>query len=677
MIALLRYEVWRAFWAGLILTLLVSIPLLTHDSGDVQALLFDKGASRDLARLAIALPFGLALVQFGLERWRGLLPLLIHRGTPARKIHAAKSIVGLGLSALFLLGVLAIEVRLAVRSGQPSVLIGEALWVLPQLLCLAFASWSTGELSSRGSKRSGLAIGARLGLGYLGLHGLHAWGRDLGRLLPVPVGLWAYCLILGTAGLGLWLYSHRTFARPEAVAPASEPRIALTAAALLLCLWPNIDSLRVQIGELMRLRLEAVEPSLQVDGQGRVYELFSEERDFRLQPLDGGPAVAVERSKLRLYKPPPVLGSMQVLKDDLAHSETRKGSHASRKAQFQAGVQRRVLTYVAKLEDPDWPAFGDAFAGARRDVAISATVSHLLPDGRLAVTYEAAADKRHRRGESDRLSVEFYPQRGDGRPLSREVRLLEQDLLLDLGDGTFWRLDCAAPGKAMEPFPGPPGGLLGVEALFSSSSWVELALLKRRADGVRTEIGTYRYDGSGWVSVSPGEDLLTAETLLRDVPAPLHLSKLPDLLGRHTSQLIDGSGQAIREFDTSRQGRRAESRRRTLLAARLCDLPVNAFAASDPALGDLLAGRGLPGWVRPTHAALGLLAALAAALLQRGTRGRLGAAALGLLLGPLFPLCLHLCGHERRLARRAGPRGLPATAPVFSDREVSAHQRAA
>lgn len=677
MIALLRYEVWRAFWAGLILTLLLGTPLLTHDNGEIQALLVDRNVSRDLARLAIAMPFGLALVQFGLERWRGLLPLLVHRGTPACRIHGAKSIVGLSLSALFLIGVLAIEARLAVRSGQPAVLIREALWVLPQLLCLAGLSWSTGELASRGSRRGAAATGARLGAAYLMLHGLHAWGRELGHALAVPFGLWAYCALMAAVGAGLWAHSHHSYGRPDPVRTASEPRSALAAALVLLCLWPNIDNLRSQVGALMQMRLEAVEPSLQVDGEGRVYELFHEERDFRLEPLGGGPSVAVTSRDLRQYQAPPVMGDPRLHLSRSIRAGRSKEAVGAHSSQFQAGVQRQVLFFGARLEDPDWEAFGPAFADARRDGTVSASLYSLLPDRRLELCYEASAQGRRRRGESDRLHAEFHPQRSDGRPLSGPIWWLDEELLIDQGDGTVWRLDWKSPGTNLTAFPAPPGRLLGVEELYSRSTWSRLARLESPADGVHTEAGTFRYDGSGWEKVAEGGELLTAEALLAGVPAPLHLRKQPDVLGRHRSLLIDGNGQTIQEFDTSREGRRAESRRRTLLAARLCALPATALAAHDPALGDLRLGQGLPGWVAPVHAGIGLLAALAAALLQRSGRGRWAAVPLGLLLGPLYPLALYAASHERRLALRAGPRGLPAQAPLFSDREAPALGKAA
>ena len=76
MIAVLRLELWLTFWIALALGLAFGLPVLEMNQEGVLGLLADPAVAKALARLAIALPFGLALLQFGLQRMRGTVPVL-------------------------------------------------------------------------------------------------------------------------------------------------------------------------------------------------------------------------------------------------------------------------------------------------------------------------------------------------------------------------------------------------------------------------------------------------------------------------------------------------------------------------------------------------------------------------------------------------------------------------
>jgi hypothetical protein len=669
MIAWLRFELWRTFWAGLILTLVLGAPLLTHQGGSVLGILYEREASSDLLRLSIAMPFLLAVLQFGLDRWLGLMPVLIHRGTPARKIQLAKTAVGLGWAIFFLMGVLALEMRLAVRSGQPMPDILEALWAVPQVLCLALLSWSAGEVAARSSKRGALATGLRIGAAYFALYGLHHWAHQLGASLDLPWGLWTYCALIGSAGALLWRYSNQSYGRPEPVLLPSEARLALVAALGLLCLWPNLDRTRAQLGRLMHLRLEPVLPSLQVDANGRVYGMEAQDRDFLLQPIDGGEPLVIGRRELKDFDSPPVLTDWEGLPLDLNNVRSAK-----RDAQVQprllSGSQRYPIMGPMLMENPPWESMPAAFQEVRRDRPVQVAALLCLPSFELVLQFTGETEGRRQRGESNLRHVQLPVERSDGQAFRSGVRRFDR-LLVDLADGSCWLLEPERLGAALQPIQPPQGQFLAVEQLYSKQVWAEQARLSRAADQLVTSAGRWAWSGTSWLPAEPSEDLVTLEGLRR-APLPVHLSSELDVLGWHRARLIGADGQVLKEYDTARQGRSAQARRRTLLAARLAALPATAFNSTDPGLGQLDAGRGLPPWVRPVHLSLGLLAALLAWRLQRSSAGRLSAAAYGLLLGPFYVLALHLANRERQLARLAGPRGQKAPLPLFSDRSGEA-----
>ncbi|MBI1379983.1 MAG: hypothetical protein GC161_02700 [Planctomycetaceae bacterium] len=670
MIALVRFEFWRTFWAGLVLTLVFGAPLFTEHNTTVLALLYDEKSSTNLLRLAVAMPFLIAVLQFGIDRWMGLMPVLLHRGTAARKIQAAKTIVGLGWALFFLGGVLALELRMAIDAGQPRSEILEALWVVPQVVCLALLSWSAGELAVRGSKRGALVTGLCIGGAYLAVHGLHTWAQKLGAYLPLPFGLLAYCGAIGTAGALLWLHSHRTYGRADSVRLPSEPRVALLAAAALLCLWPNVDALRVQTARWMHMRLEPVQPNLEVDVTGNIYEMETHESLGMLRPLGGGEPIYKTRQELKAFTSPPVItyvGDMPV------HLAEGKGFGLGERApghSFLAATRRLAVTRQQTLENPPWEALGAAFTDARRDRPVDVTAFLCYPSGELILRYTGHAQPRRQRGESSRVHVEVPTPRSDGRPFSLHIRQLD-DRIVDEGDGTFWRLDPERLDAPLQPVPAPPGRFLAIESMHSRQTWMEKARFSFVDVHAITDAGHWRRVDDAWQPVESSGELATMEEL-KTIPLPLRLVAEPDVLGRHRSRLVDANGQVLVEYDTSRRSGSADRRRGALVAMRLLTPPATALVDVDAGLGRLDAGQGLPVWVRVVHLALGVLAAALAWRLQRGPIGRCTGAAAGLFLGPLFVLALHLSRGELDRAHRAGPRGHVALPPLFRDRSGEA-----
>lgn len=671
MIALVRFEFWRTFWAGLILTLVLGAPLFTQHNTTVLALLYDANSSTHLLRLAVAMPFLIAVLQFGIDRWMGLMPVLLHRGTAARRIQAAKTIAGLGWALFFLGGVLALELRMAIDAGQPRSEILEALWVVPQLLCLALLSWSAGEFAVRGSKRGALVTGLCIGGAYLAVQGLHTWAQKLGTYLPLPFGLLAYCGAIGTAGALLWLHSHHTYGRAESVRLPSELRVALVAAAALLCLWPNLDQLRVQTARWMHMRLEPVHPTLQVDVVGNVYEIEVHDSVAMLRPLGGGEPIYPTRQELKALTRPPLITYVGDLPVHAAEGQDfglgdRPPGHS-----FLAATTRTVADYRQQLENPPWEALGPGFSDARRDGTVEVTAFLCAPSGELVMRFTGQTQPRRKRGESNRVHVEVPAPRSDGRSF-HGVNLIE-DLIVDTGDGTFWRLDPERLDAPLQPVPAPPGRFLAIESMHSRQTWMEKARFSFVDVHAITDAGHWRRVDGDWQPVESSGELATMEEL-KTTPLPLHLVAEPDVLGRHRSRLVDTNGQVLEEYDTSRRSGSAERRRGTLVAARLLAPPATALAEVDAGLGQLDAGQGLPAWVRIAHVALGVLAALLAWRLQHNPLGRWTGAAAGLALGPLFVLALHLARSELDRARRAGPRGQAALPPLFSDRNEEAQR---
>ena len=665
MIALLRFEFWRTFWAGLVLTLVLGAPLFTEHNTTVLALLYDEKSSTHLLRLAVAMPFLIAVLQFGIDRWMGLMPVLLHRGTAARRIQTAKTIAGLGWALFFLGGVLSLELRMAIDAGQPRSEILEALWVVPQLLCLALLSWSAGEFAVRGSKRGALVTGLCIGGAYLAVQGLHTWAQKLGAYLPLPFGLWAYCGTIGTAGALLWLQSHRTYGRADSVRLPSEPHVALLAAAALLCLWPNLDALRVQTARWMHMRLEPVQPNLEVDVAGDVYEMEVDDSVVMLRPLGGGEPIYPTRQELKALTSPPLIIYIGDLPVHAADGKDLWPGVRPRHHSFLAATKRSVLPGNGSLENPPWEALGPAFADARRDRPVDVTPILCSPSGELVLRYTGHAQPRRQRGESNRVHVEVPAPRSDGRPFT-DVNLIG-DLIVDESDGTFWRLAPERWEAPLQSVPAPVGRFVGVKFLYSKEHWRKEARFGFAETRVATDAGDWHWIDGGWQPAAVNGELATRDEL-KHTPLPLHLVAEPDVLGRHRSRLVDAHGQVLAEYDTSRQSGSADRRRGTLVAARLLAPPATALADVDAGLGKLDAGQGLPTWVRVAHVALGLLAAVLAWRLQQNPTGRWTGAAAGLALGPLFVLALHLARGELDRARRAGPRGQVALPPLFTDR---------
>ncbi len=676
MIAVLRLELWLTFWVALAVGLAFGLPVLEMNEGGVQGLLHDESVAKALARLAIALPFGLALFQFGLQRMRGTVVVLLHRGIEARDAFAAKFVLGMAYSSLVFLGVVLLEYRITVGQAGADPAFRQVLWVIPQMILLGAVSWAVGAQAVLGGGRSAVQLGLRLLFGGLAVVGVHRWAGFAGASFDPPVGYAIYAVLTVAAAAIALRMAARRFGNDGPEEPRGEGGVALRAALAAALLFPYFGGVRDAAVQLAQRGLQPAVPSYWTapDGERLVSDIGVEGRTV-LRTLDG--VVRVDNASARgegyeavamryrpVWTPEPEVPKR--LKFEGVPYE-----FPLHQADPHLALFTRAQFDLEGLEHDGW-------GGGLRD-GLSAVRAELAAGGReVVLTAILGSDpnqpttylqRRARRSDGGRISAVagVRPGPGQGSPL------------LVGSDGSLWMVAPALGEDALLEAPAPLGGeLLRWSRIASMQDWRRTGMVTGSSVAAHTSAGAFAWIGHGWELFGASEGAVLEEDLdPADVGPILFVDHDP--LGAHTAKLIGAGGRLELEIKVPTLSSRANSSRVAYVVLEVLRPPLERIAEFATSPFSRAHQAQLPVWLFGLHLAVGLACAGLSWRRGRRPRGRWLFFGAGLLAGPLGAAAVHVCRGDLDDAEAAGPAeaGSGEGRSVFLDAEASLERSAA